>query len=120
MIPGYWKLLIDDIDYSLQDELGYIRFKVRVNDHMMVAVAYEDIGGRNYEDISFNPEQDSTIHLKLIKPKHLLPKDKTWNLMFRHIYYLGDVNIDPDLLKIRIYYKHASGDDEYTLVTNIS
>lgn len=116
-VEAYWSRL-EKTDYFVATDLGYIRLNNFVDDNKYLAVAYRDTSRRVLGDISFNALEDSIIHLKLIKPKNPRPSDKTWDLMFRHIYYLGARNIDEDGFELKLFYEPSSGDVQETIQTN--
>lgn len=115
-VEGYWARL-EKTEYFVATDLGYFRLNNYVGDDKMLAIAYRDTLGNAFGDINYNAQQDSVIHLKLIKPKNPRPSDMTWDLMFRHIYYLGAKNISEDGFEAKIYYDPPSGDDEETIQT---
>jgi len=115
-VEGYWARL-EKTEYFVATDLGYIRLNNYVGDDKYLAVAYRDTSGNVYGDMNYTAQEDSIIHLLLIKPKNPRPSDKSWDLMFRHIYYLGAKNISEDGFEAKIYYDPSSGDDEETVET---
>ncbi len=113
---GYWARL-EKTEYFVATDVGYIRLNSPVQDGIMLAVAYRDTSGNVYGDITYDAVADSgkPIHLKMLKPKNPRPNDLTWNLMFRHVYYLGARNISEDGFEVKIYYDPSSGDPEETI-----
>lgn len=93
-VKGYWKRLEKQKDYQLSEKLGYIKLNKSIDDECMLAVVYRDSSQQCYGDVYFDFATDSIFHLKLIKQKNLSPGDATWDLMFRHIYYLGREHIE--------------------------
>ena len=115
-VEAYWARL-EKTDYFVATDLGYIRLNNFIGDDKYLAVAYRDTVGNVYGDINYDALADSVIHLKLVKPKNPRPSDETWDLMFRHIYYLGARNISEDGFDLKIFYDPPSGDDEETIQT---
>ena len=120
---GRFLLLTKDVDYSIQDETGYITFKTQVNDDDIIAVAYR------FENASTGPEDDlfygeflntanaagdSVLVLKLVKPKNLQPTFKqAWKLLMKNFYSLGGRNIKQDGFQFNLAYE-VPGQDPIT------
>ncbi|MBN2012686.1 cell surface protein SprA [candidate division KSB1 bacterium] len=121
---AYWKRLEFSTEYELQPDLGYIRLKQPVLDGKMLAVAYKDKGGRTVGEIDYEAVTDSTkktskpIHLRMLKPELPKPSDRTWWLMFRHVYSLGAKEISPDGFELKINLEPPSGDPQETIEMN--
>jgi len=113
---GYW-IRLDRSEYFLEPGLGFIRLNNSVSDGEMLAIAYRDSSGNIMGDIGFDAQTDNIIILKMLKPQSPRPSDSTWDLMFRHVYYLGARNIDPDGFEANIFFKPPSGNDEETIQT---
>ncbi|OQX95454.1 cell surface protein SprA, partial [candidate division KSB1 bacterium 4572_119] len=114
---GYWIRLEKD-EYFLETSLGFIRLRNAISDGEMLAVAYKDSSGNTVGDVQFDALNDSTIFLKMLKPKTPRPTDQTWDLMFRHVYSLGARDIDPDGFEVKIFFDPPSGDDQETIQTD--
>ncbi|MBL7094156.1 cell surface protein SprA [candidate division KSB1 bacterium] len=113
---GYW-IRLDRSEYFLETALGFIRLRNAVSDDEMLAIAYRDSSGKEVGKVVFDAQIDSVIMLKMLKPKSPRPADSTWDLMFRHVYYLGGRNIDPDGFEVKIYFDPPSGNDQETVQT---
>ena len=109
---GFWIRMEQQKDYFLWTDLGKIKLFVPVSDNEMLAVAYKTAGGEPVGDVFFNPQVQSTIFLKMLKPQSPRPSDITWDLMQRNVYYLGARNIDPDGFEVKIFFDTPSGNDE--------
>lgn len=112
---GYF-LRLEKNQYDLDPYSGFIKLRTPVQENEVLAVAYE-YGLPNSEntnivgDLNYTPDKNVII-LKLIKPKVPRPTDKTWKLMMRNIYYLGNRNIPEDGFELKIFYDTPSGDDQ--------
>ena len=115
---GYWIRLEQQKDYFLWTDLGKIKLNVRVSDNEMLAVAYKTASGQPVGDVFFDPQTQSTIFLKMLKPQSPRPADQTWKLMLRNVYYLGSRNIDPDGFELKIFFDTPSGNDDETIQTD--
>lgn len=107
---GYW-IRLDRSEYFLETSLGFIRLNNAVSDDEMLAIAYRDSSGKVVGDVHFDPQTQSTIFLQMLKPRSPRPSDSTWDLMFRHVYYLGSRNIDWDGFEVKIFFDPPSGND---------
>jgi len=102
---GNFLRLERDIDYSISEDLGYIRLRTRSLDEILGC--HFVLTDRISEDtvmtighgISLN---DSTLSLKMIKPQSPHPNHPTWDLMFKNVYYLGTTNINQEGFAVRI------------------
>lgn len=115
---GFWIRLEQQKDYFLWTDLGKIKLNVPVSDNEMLAVAYKKKEAtKPVGDVFFDPQTQSTIFLKMLKPQSPRPSDDTWKLMLRNVYYLGSRNIDPDGFELKIFFDTPSGNDEETIQT---
>ncbi len=108
---GFWIRLEQQKDYFLWTDLGKIKLYVPVTDNEMLAVAYKT-NSKTVGDVTFDPQTQTTIFLKMLKPQSPRPSDKTWNLMLRNVYYLGSKNIDADGFEVKLFFDTPSGNDE--------
>jgi len=112
---GFWIRLEQQRDYFLWTDIGKIKLNIPVTDNEMLAVAFTTAGGDTVGDVFFDPQTQSTIFLKMLKPQNPRPSDRTWHLMLRNVYYLGSRNIDPEGFEVKIFYDTPSGNDEESL-----
>ncbi len=96
--------LVQDSDYEVNKQLGYIRLNRPVDVGTIVAVAYStDSDTLGDLDPSDNLDSLSApFILKLLKPNSPQPKDLTWNLMWRNVYDLRAANITREGFEGRI------------------
>jgi len=114
---GYW-IRLDRSEYFLETALGFIRLNNAVSDDEMLAIAYRDSSNKRVGDVFFDAQTDNVIMLKMLKPRTPRPTDSTWDLMFRHVYYLGARKIDPEGFEVKIYFDPPSGNDQETVQTD--
>ncbi|MCI0496280.1 cell surface protein SprA [candidate division KSB1 bacterium] len=114
---NFWIRLEQQKDYFLWDDQGKIKLYIPVSDDDMLAVAYKTADGDSIGDVNFNPLTQTTVYLKLLKPRNPRPSDSTWDLMLRNIYYLGGRNIEKEGFEVKIFYDTPSGNDEETIQT---
>lgn len=104
---------LEPAEYYVENELGFIRLNSPLSEDEALAVAYETIDGRIFGDLDFvRAANDSTkIRLKLIHDSgQPQPEHKTWNLTWRHVYYMGSSDVKEDGLEVQMFNKPASGE----------
>jgi cell surface protein SprA len=99
-------------EYFLNSDLGYIVLNTPLNDDEVLGVAYVLASGDTVGDFIFDREAERPIFLKLIKDRSPQPDHKTWNLEWKHVYFLGARNLNPEGFELKIFYKPASGPPE--------
>lgn len=110
-VDGYYHKLEPMKDYYVDRSLGYIRFMRRVPDQSTIGVYIRTKDGREYGTLDYNPnDSNSKIQLKLVKKKMQLPTDiNTWDLEWKNVYDLGQTQIEPEGLELRIYREATDG-----------
>lgn len=102
---GNFKRLELGNEYSLVEDLGYIRLRQRAQDEVFgctytlvdratgdtVLTVGQGVSGENEE-----------LKLKMIKPRSLTPDHALWDLMFKNVYYMGTTNINREGFEVRI------------------
>lgn len=92
-------------DFTVLPE-GYLIYeRGRVNAGYTLAVAYQTNDGRNFGDVQFisDPNSSNRIRLKMLKARQQRYQDHTYNLSWRNVYSLGGRQIPPEGLEVRIY-----------------
>lgn len=110
-INGYFHRLEPQKDYYLDRSLGYIVFRVRVQDNSTIGVYMRTKQGEEYGSLAYDPDDiNSKIELKLVKLRNQRPTDTdTWDLEWKNVYDLGQQNIDPEGVEIRIFRDNSDG-----------
>lgn len=103
---GFWQE-VDESDYYLSLESGYIRLNSRLMNSDVLAVAFSltspfpnDVAGR-VEWGSVNPEGTNVI-LRLIKPETPHPRNPTWDLAWRNVYWMRTTDLKDDDFELKI------------------
>ncbi|MDP7558527.1 MAG: cell surface protein SprA [Candidatus Marinimicrobia bacterium] len=116
---AFFERLEWNVDYSVSDDLGYIRLRVPLQTNEILAVSYtlsrpeDDVVFKAVGELSSSVAEGDTIILKLLKPQTPNPGHSTWPLMFRNVYYLGTTEIEKEGFDLIITYKHgAYGNNE--------
>ena len=109
-VDGYYHRL-DPSEYFVDRSLGFITFARAIQDDWTVGVYMETKSGAVYGDLSYDTNDESSkIDLKLIKRKKQRPTDTdTWDLEWKNVYDLGQRNIEPEGLEIRVKKIPAEG-----------
>ncbi len=112
---------LDDREYFVNRELGYISLLRKLQNDEVLAVAYEyTYNGRRYkvgelmEDYQ-NRQESEAIVLKLLRPTRIDTRVPTWDLMMKNIYNLNASQIDRDGFNLRVQYR-----DDLTGIDNPS
>ncbi len=110
-IQGFFHRLEPQKDYYVDRSLGYIVFRNRVQDNSTIGVYLKTKDGREYGSLVYDPDdQNSRIQLKLVKLRNQRPTDTdVWDLEWKNVYDLGQTNIEPDGLEIRIFRDSSDG-----------
>lgn len=113
-IEGNYHKLDPQRDYYVDRDLGFIVFNTRVPDNWSVGVYIETGDGRTYGDLTYDTQDvNSKIELKLIKARNQRASHlDTWDLEWKNVYDLRQVNIDPEGLQIRIKREATEGVDK--------
>ena len=117
---GWFKKLIENRDYRLDDKLGFITLNSRLESNEALAVSYKLVaGGQQLQVGDFSTEtggssggrNEQQLVLKLIRPVELAqPQPETgfnpaaWYLEMRNIYRLGG-GLQPTDFDLQIYYE---------------
>lgn len=113
---------LDDSEYDINKQLGYISMLRKLQNDELLAVSFEYTynGGRYKvgemtEDYSGKSENE-VIFLKMLRPNKIDTRIPSWDLMMKNIYYLNSSQIERDGFQLRIRYRDdASGIDNPSL-----
>ena len=129
---GSWVRLEENIDYEIDQILGYIRFKT-LSSQDVVSLSYSvgRFDGQNiiphdenhpdstntdfYDDYFLNlaNNPDFIPRMKLIKAQgQSTPTSPTWPLMLKNVYSLGGSNIQLDELEVEVVYVGGTLEEE--------
>ena len=108
-------------EYTLNEQLGYISLKSKLNADEMLAVAYEyTYNGQVYQVGEFSgdvTDTDQCLFLKMLKSSTISTSLPIWDLMMKNVYSLGAYQVQKD--KFRLYIKYQN-DSTGVAVNNIS
>ncbi len=120
VIRGARKL--NDREYTISKQLGYINLFRKLQNDEVLAVAYEyNINGENFKvgeltDDYANRPEDQVIFLKLLRPGKINTTANTWDLMMKNIYSLNANQVTQEAFQLRIIYRDdITGQDNPSL-----
>ncbi|MDH6356920.1 cell surface protein SprA [Parabacteroides sp. PF5-9] len=104
---------LDDSEYTLNSQLGYISLRTQLQPDEVLAVAFEYKYGSSGEvfqvgEFSTDNVSDKTtnsLFVKLLKGKSLSPGMPFWDLMMKNVYSLGAYSVQKDKFRLNILYQ---------------
>ncbi|MCB2212628.1 cell surface protein SprA [bacterium] len=98
---GFFKKLEEGSDYEYHKDFGYIRLRYAAQANEVIGVSYT-VNGQHVgvNNINF-PGGNKTV-LKLIKPTSPKPSNPTWDLEWKHVYWVGTTNLKEGDFDFRI------------------
>jgi len=101
--------LLSSSEYILNSSLGYISLKSKIDDDMVLAVAFQYTkGGKTYQVGEFSTDNSSstsqTLMLKLLKSAAGNPTVPTWDLMMKNVYYIGASSLKSTAFTMQVQY----------------
>lgn len=94
-------------DYTLDQNLGYLKMNMSLADHQILAIAYKTADQKVYGDLSLGQ------YLKVIKPENSKPSYITWDLEMKNVYDLKARNIDANGFDLKIFYSGENQSKEF-------
>ncbi len=116
-----FKRLENGQDYSLSNDLGFIRMKSSSSTDLLACHYFIVEVDRKDRSIVLDTvlavghgvsESDSILALQIIKPENLTPGHDLWDLMFKNVYSLRAQNINEEGFEIKIWNTTMSPDKE--------
>ncbi|NVK48360.1 MAG: cell surface protein SprA, partial [Cyclobacteriaceae bacterium] len=102
---------LDQTEYFINPQLGYVSLFRRLQNDEVLAVAYEyTYNGQVYkvgeltEDYQNRPE-DELIFLKLLRPARINTQVPTWDLMMKNVYSLNASQILREGFQLQVIYR---------------
>jgi cell surface protein SprA len=100
---------LNEREYTLNEQLGYISLNTALNTDEVLAVAFEyTLDGQIHKVGEFSTDGISSpqaLILKLLKGTTLSPKYPTWNLMMKNIYSLGSGKLESKDFQLNVLYE---------------
>lgn len=102
---------LDDAEYKINRELGYITLTRSLASDEVLAIAYEyTFNGTAYkvgeltEDYQ-NRGDEQVIYLKMLRPNKINTTVPSWDLMMKNIYNLNAAQVSQEGFQLRIIYR---------------
>jgi len=113
---------LDETEYTVNKELGYITLLRRLQSDEVLAVSYQySYNGPVYQvgeiqsDYS-DRKDDEVIYLKMLRPNQIATELPTWDLMMKNIYNLNSAQVSQEGFQLRVIYRDdATGQDNPSL-----
>ncbi|OFY64035.1 MAG: cell surface protein SprA [Bacteroidetes bacterium RBG_13_43_22] len=103
---------LNEREYNVNKQLGYISLNMALNTDEVLAVAFEyTLNGKIYKVGEFSTDgitAPQALLLKLLKGTTLTPRLPTWDLMMKNIYSLGSGTLEKKDFELHVLYQ----DDE--------
>ncbi|NLV18943.1 MAG: cell surface protein SprA [Bacteroidetes bacterium] len=100
---------LNEREYTINRQLGYISLNTALNTDEVLAVAFEyTLNGQVYKVGEFSSDgidAPQTLMLKLVKGTTLSPKYPTWDLMMKNIYSLGAGKLESGNFQLNVLYE---------------
>lgn len=103
--------MLNENEYTVHPQLGYISLRQELNTNQALAVAYQyTYQGEVYKvgEFSNEVEGQKALILKMLKSTQRNTKIPMWDLMMKNIYPLGAYNIQKDGFQLEVWYLNAS------------
>ena len=105
----YARKLVQDKEFKVNTQLGYISLNYPLNNDEVLAVAYQyTVNGQVYQvgefstDLAVNNATPQVLYVKLLKNALLKTSLPTWKLMMKNIYSLGAYQVSPKDFRLSI------------------
>jgi len=100
---------LNEREYTVNKQLGFISLNTALNTDEVLAVAFEyTYNGQTYKVGEFSTDgvaAPQALILKLLKGTTLSPKLPTWKLMMKNIYSLGSGRVERKNFELNILYQ---------------
>ncbi|MFQ6613443.1 MAG: hypothetical protein ACE5D1_01245, partial [Fidelibacterota bacterium] len=114
-VDGNFIRLERDVDYTLAENLGYVRMNISVPNEVIGCTF--DLVDYTSGDTVFTvghqvSAEDSTLILLMLKTANPHPNDPNWDLMFKNVYSLGTTNINREGFAVRVVNNRATPESD--------
>lgn len=100
---------LDQSEYTLNKQLGYISLKSSLQSDEILAVAFEyTYEGKTYQVGEFSTDNTvgtQSLYLKLLRSTGLTPNLPMWKLMMKNVYSLNAMQVEKDRFRLDIQYQ---------------
>ena len=111
---GRFKRLTKNVEYEINENLGFIRMNTFLNSNDILAVTFENdrgniVGG---QIVAQDGGEDSLVVLKLIRSRNHVPTHPTWGLEFKNVYNLGASGINKEGFELKVVYDRGGAEPQ--------
>ena len=101
---------LDNNEYSIHKQLGYISLQSKLQPDEILGVAYEyTYNGTVYQVGEFSTDQteklNECLYVKLLKGTNISPAMPFWDLMMKNVYSLNAYSVQKDRFRLDILYQ---------------
>ncbi len=103
--------LLDESEYTVNTQLGYISLNTQLQADEVLGVAYNFTysDGRTYQVGEFSTDNPSSttacLYVKLLKGTSMSPNMPFWDLMMKNVYSLGAYSVQKDKFRLNVMYQ---------------
>jgi cell surface protein SprA len=101
---------LDESEYSVNKQLGYLSLKIQLQPDEVLAVAYDfQYNGKAYQVGEFSTDNSvnttNSLYVKLLKGTSMSPDMMFWNLMMKNVYALDAYSVEKERFRLNILYQ---------------
>ncbi|MDR1203382.1 MAG: cell surface protein SprA [Tannerellaceae bacterium] len=101
---------LDESEYSVNKQLGYVSLKIQLQPDEVLAVAYDfQYNGKAYQVGEFSTDNSAnttnSLYVKLLKGTSMSPDMMFWNLMMKNVYSLEAYSVEKERFRLNILYQ---------------
>jgi cell surface protein SprA len=115
---------LNDREFSLHPQLGYISLNTQLNTDELLAVAYRyTLNGVEYQvgefatDVPFDQSTPNVLYAKLLKNETTKPNLPIWDLMMKNIYNIGGYQISSQNFRLDVFRLDETSGVERAVIT---
>jgi cell surface protein SprA len=103
--------LLNESEYTINKQLGYISLNTQLQPDDVLAIAYEyTSSGKVYQVGEFSSDNTNNtttcLYLKLLKGSNMSPKMPFWDLMMKNVYSLNAYSVQKEKFQLNILYQN--------------
>lgn len=101
---------LDESEYSINKQLGYVSLKIQLQPDEVIAVAYDfQYNGKAYQVGEFSTDNSTNttncLYVKLLKGTSMSPDMMFWDLMMKNVYSLDAYSVEKERFRLNIMYQ---------------
>lgn len=101
---------LDESEYSVNKQLGYVSLKIQLQPDEVLAVAYDfQYNGTAYQVGEFSTDNSNNtsdcLFVKLLKGTSMSPDMMFWDLMMKNVYSLDAYSVEKERFRLNVLYQ---------------